>query len=83
MQLTSMWEQKEELYNAVSPREKRSKAIKEIAEKLETTEEAVSRKKASLKSYYSQLKYSYKAAKTKSGSGTCDVKKPVWPFYDS
>ena len=50
-----MWEQKEELYNAAFPdysiREKRSKAIKEIAEKLETTEEAVSRKMASLKSY--------------------------------
>ena len=87
MQLISMWEQKEELYNAASPdysiREKRSKAIKEIAEKLETTEEAVSRKMASLKSYYCQLKQSYKAAKTKSGSGTSDVKKPVWPFYDS
>ena len=38
---------------------------------------------ASLKSYYCQLKQSYKAAKTKSGSGTSDVKKPVWPFYDS
>ena len=87
MQLISMWEQKEELYNAASPDysilEKRSKAIKEIAEKLETTEEAVSRKMASLKSYYCQLKQSYKAAKTKSGSGTSDVKKPVWPFYDS
>ena len=39
MQLISMWEQKEELYNATSPdysiREKRSKAIKEIAEKLD------------------------------------------------
>ena len=50
-----MWEQKEELYNAVSPdyliREKRSKAIKEIAEKLETTDETASRKMASLKSY--------------------------------
>ena len=45
MQLISMWEQKEEI------REKRSKAMKEIAEKLETTEEAVSRKMASLKSY--------------------------------
>ena len=82
-----MWEQKEELYNAVSPdyliREKRSKAIKEIAEKLETTEETASRKMASLKSYQCQLKQSYKAAKTKSGSGTSDVKKPVWPFYDT
>ena len=87
MQLISMWEQKEELYNAASPdysiREKRSKALKEIAEKLGTTEEALSRKMASLKSYYCQLKQSYKAAKTKSGSETSDVKKPVWPFYDS
>ena len=84
MQLISMWEQKEELYNAASPdysiREKSSKATKEIAEKLETTEEAVSRKMASLKSYYCQLKQSYKAAKAKSRSGTSDVKKPVWSF---
>ena len=76
MQLISMWEQKEDLYNAASPdysiREKRSKAIKEIAEKPKTTEEAVSRKMASLKSYYRLLKQSYKAAKTKSGSGTVD-----------
>ena len=87
MQLISMWEQKEELYNAASPdysiHEKRSKAIKKIAEKLKTTEEDVSRKMASLKSYYFQLKQSYKAVKTKGGSGTSDVKKPAWPFYDS
>ena len=55
-----MWEQKQELYNAASPedsiREKRSKAIKKIAENLETTEEAVLRQMASLKSYYCQLK---------------------------
>ena len=38
---------------------------------------------ACLKSYYCQLKQSYKAAKTKCGSETSDVKKPVWPFYDS
>ena len=47
-----MWEQKEELYNAASPdysiREKRSKAIKETAEKLENTKESVSRKMGSL-----------------------------------
>ena len=82
-----MWEQKQELYNAASPedsiREKRSKAIKKIAENLETTEEAVLRQMASLKSYYCQLKQSYKAAKTKSGRGISDVKKLVWPFYDS
>ena len=55
-----MWEQKQELYNAASPedsiREKRSKAMKKIVENLEITEEAVSRKMASLKSYYCQVK---------------------------
>ena len=44
-QLISMQEQKEELCNVTalhySTCEKRSKAIKEIAEKLKTTEEAV------------------------------------------
>ena len=69
-----MWKQKEEI------REKRSKAMKDIAEKLETTEEAVSRKMASLKSYYCELKQSYKAAKNESASGTFGIKKPVWPF---
>ena len=55
-----MWEQKQELYNAAFPedsiREKRSKAMKKIAENLETTEETVSRKMASLKSYYCHVK---------------------------
>ena len=56
VQLISMWEQKEELYNGASLDysicEKRSKAIKEIAEKLKTAEEAVLRITRSLKSYY-------------------------------
>ena len=33
--------------------------------------------------YYCQLKQSYKAAKTESGSENFDVKKPVWLFCDS
>ena len=38
---------------------------------------------ASLRSYYCQLRSQYKSAKTKSGSGTADIKKPTWPFFDS
>ena len=38
---------------------------------------------ASLTSYYCQLRSQYKSAKTKSGSGTADIKKPTSPFFDS
>ena len=38
---------------------------------------------ASLRSYYCQLKSQYQSAKTKSGSGTADIEKPTWPFFDS
>ena len=81
MQLTSIWEQTDknnfimQLPLIIESVKKRSKAIKEIVERLETTEEAVSRKMASIKPYYCQLKQSYKAANTKSGSETSDIKK--------
>ena len=38
---------------------------------------------ASLRSYYFQLRSQYKSAKRKSGSGTADIKKPTWLFFDS
>ena len=38
---------------------------------------------ASRRSYYCQLRSQYKSAKTKSGSGTADIKKPTSPFFDS
>ena len=38
---------------------------------------------ASLRSYYCQLRSQYKSAKTKSGSGTANIKKPTSPFFDS
>ena len=38
---------------------------------------------ASLRSYYCQLRSQCKSAETKSGSGTGDIKKPTWPFFDS
>ena len=41
------------------------------------------KKMASLRSCYCQLKNQYKSAKKKSGSGTTDIKKPTWPFFDS
>ena len=59
-----MWEQTDknnfimQLPLIIESVKKRSKAIKEIAEKLETTEEGVSRKMASIKPYYCQLKQS-------------------------
>ena len=64
-------------------KDKKSAAVKQIAEQLETNEENVSKKMASLRSYYCQLRSQYKSAKTKSGSGTADIKKPTWPFFDS
>ena len=35
------------------------------------------------RSYYRQFRSQHKSAKTKSGSGTADIKKPTWPFFDS
>ena len=64
-------------------KDKKSAAVKQIAEQLETNEENVSKKMTSLRSYYCQLRSQYKSAKTKSGSGTADIKKPTWPFFDS
>ena len=37
---------------------------------------------ANLSSHYCQLKSQYKSAKTKSGSGKANIKKPTWPFFD-
>ena len=41
------------------------------------------KKMASLRSCYCQLRSQYKSAKTKIGSGTTDIKKPTWPFFNS
>ena len=64
-------------------KDKKSAAVKQIAEQLETNEENVSKKMASLRSYYCQLRSQYKSAKTKSSCGTTNIKKPTWLFFDS
>ena len=64
-------------------KDKKSAAVKQITELLETNEENVRKKMASLRSYYCRLRSQYKGAKTKSGSGTADIKKATWPFFDS
>ena len=85
--LITLWEGNEILYNVSLSdylnKDKKSAAVKQIAEQLETNDENVSKKMASLRSYYCQLRSQYKSAKTKSGSGTADIKKPTWPFFDS
>ena len=63
--------------------DKKSAAVKQITEQLETNEENASKKMASLRSYYFQLRSQCKSAKTKSGSGTADIKKPTWSFCNS
>ena len=81
-----MWEQSKILYNVSLPDcldgEKKSKAINEISEELPISEDQVTKKMASLRSYYYQLRSSYDAAKTKSGSGTSDIKRPTWIYFD-
>ena len=62
---------------------KKLAAVKQISEQLEANEENISKKMASRRSYYCQLRSQYKSAKTKSGSWTADIKKPPWPFFDS
>ena len=84
--LTILWEGKEILYVSLSDnlnKDKKSAAVKQIAEQLETNEENVSKKMTSRRSYYCQWRSQYKSAKTKSGSGTADIKKPTWPFFNS
>ena len=46
-------------------KDKKSAAVKQIAEQLETNEENVSKKMTSLRSYYCQLRSQCKSAKTK------------------
>ena len=85
--LITLWEGNEILYNVSLSdylnKDKKSAAVKQIAEQLETNDENVSKKMASLRSYYCQLRSQYKSAKTKSGSGKADIKKPTWPIFDS
>ena len=83
--LITLWGSNEILYNVSFhlSKDKKSAAVKQITEQWETNEENVSQKMASLRSYYCQLRSQYKSAKTKSGSGTADIKKPTWPFFDS
>ena len=62
--LITLWEGNEILYNVSLSdylnKDKKSAAVKQIAEQLETNEENVSKKMASLKSYYCQLRSQYK-----------------------
>ena len=84
--LITLWESNEILYVSLSDylnKDKKSAAVKQIAEQLETNDENVRKKMASLRSYYCQLRSQYKSAKTKGGSWTADIKKPTWPFFDS
>ena len=85
--LITLWEGNEILYNVSLSdylnKDKKSAAVKQIAEQLETNEENDSKKMARLRSYYCQLRSQYKSAKTKSSSGTADIKKPSGPFFDS
>ena len=41
------------------------------------------KKMASLRSCYCQLRSQYKSSKIKGGSGTANIKKPTWPFFDT
>ena len=63
-------------------KDKKSTSVKQIAEQLETNEENFRKKMASLKSHYCQLRSQHQSAKTKSGSGTTDIEKPTWSFFD-
>ena len=84
--LIMLWEGSETLYVSLSDylnKDRRSAAVNQISKQLETDEENVIKKMASLRSYYCQLKSQYQSAKTKSGSGTADIEKPTWPFFDS
>ena len=79
--LITLWEGNKILYNVSLSdylnKDKKSAAVKQIVEQLETNEGNVSKKMATLRSYYCQLRSQYKSAKTKSDSGTANIKKPT------
>ena len=77
--LIALWEGNKILYVSLSDclNKDKSAAVKQIAEQLETNEENANKKMASLITYYCQLRSQYKSAKTKSSSGTADIKKPT------
>ena len=81
--LITLWEVTKYCVMLILNKDKKSADVKHIAEQLETNEENVSKKMASLRPYYCQLRSQYKSAKTKTGSGMADIKKPTWPFFDS
>ena len=66
--LITLREGNEILYNAslsdYFSKDKKSTTVKQIAEQLETSEDNVSKKLASLRSFYCQLRSQYKRAKT-------------------
>ena len=68
--LITLWGSNEILYNVSFhlSKDKKSAAVKQITEQWETNEENFSKKMASLRSYYCQLRSQYKSAKTKGGS---------------
>ena len=82
--LITLWGGNKMLYNVSLSdylnKDKKSAAVKQIVEQLETYEENVSRKMHSLRCYSCQLRSQYKGAKTKSSSGMADIKKSTWPF---
>ena len=62
-------------------KDKKSAAVKQIAEQPESNEENVSKRMANLRSHYFQLRSQYNSAKIKGGSGTADMKKPTWQVF--
>ena len=67
-----LWEGNKILYNIslsdYLTKVKKLAAVKQISEQLEANEENISKKMASRRSYYCQLRSQYKSVKTKSGS---------------
>ena len=85
--LIMLWEGNKILYDIslsdYLTKVKKLAAVKQISEQLEANEENISKKMASRRSYYCQLRSQYKSAKTKSGSWRADIKKTTWLFFDS
>ena len=84
--LIRLWAERPVLYNSSLPeymdKTKRQLALREIGIQMALEENIISKKMSSLRTYYANLRSNYLASK-RSGSGSMQVRKPSWPFYDS
>ena len=84
--LIRLWRSKEVLYDVSSKdyldKQKKYLALKEIANIIGTSSDAVLKKMNSLRSYYGHVRQSCVLSNRKNDGNAIDIKKPTWPYYE-